>query len=784
MGVLEFFSTLVRTNITSNSIKKDFKSKMPIAHFLLDFNSIIHVGSVNVVSEINSFMRQILKNLFTGHSVSSVRLTELFTKYKMSKIQSKIKSDTDPKVVIDMFHEHFNDDMLDKLVIGRVISTVLHMLKTFVIDKDIQTLGIFIDGVPSISKMNEQRSRRYMSSIIEEYKKKILESYADYLKKQPNHVYLAERYKITWSKAKITPGTSLMEKLVAYLKNKKIQAKFSEGKPNMKIVISDMHDFGEAETKIMKYIKTYLGETSDNIVTYSPDADVILLCMLMPVKNIYVLQFHQQDLVYNLIDILTLKKNIAYYLNNHPKFSKQTFDINKVNYDIVYLSSIFGNDFIPKIESVNVKSGFQFIMDAYLETLFEFKEKGYYLVKVPSGSKPDFRINFSFLKVILHKLLPIENDFIKHNNLYNKYVKAGLIKYVFDYMEISGENIVSVVNGFKVEYGNLQHLIKQNQNLLYYETNNEFMDSLRKSIQIKIDDTTSNITYLDNKETLALLKKYYKTTNEFPRLLINLDTFSTSINDKHIQKLIKQEELKRGSIFNAYERQLYKFDHMLDEYRTKFNAEPLDLSPGAIDAYYQTYFGVKLTDTKMKLTTEAKGVMGDYAEGLFWVFSYYLNRLQYIDTWSYQHEKAPLLQHLSMFLDSIDRKTFKSMMTKLSEFNVEDPKLYYHPVEQLIYVSPMVKEVIRLLPSNYRKAIKEKKIDSLFVNTHKLVDKLYNEKVSKELDCHSIPYLNKCIVKSMHKPDRNEDKKFLKELRKVEPNKTSIRRNKSEYPDY
>jgi 5'-3' exonuclease len=784
MGVLEFFSTLVKTDITSNSIRKDFKERMRIAHFLLDFNSIIHVGSVSVISEINSFMRQVLKNLFTGHSVGSVRLTEMFAKYKMSKIQQKIKPDSDPKFVIDLFHEHFDDKLLDKLVIARVISTVLFMLKTFVVDKEIETFGIFIDGVPSVSKMNEQRSRRYMSAIMEEYKKKILESYADYLKKQPNYIYLAEKYKITWSKGNITPGTGFLEKLVSYLKNEKIQAKFSEGKPNMKLVISDMHELGEAETKIMRYIKEYLSETPATTVVYSPDADVLLLCMLMPVKEIYVLQYHQQELWYNLIDISTLKKNIAYYLNNNPKYSKATFDTNRVNYDLVYLSTVFGNDFVPKIESINVKSGFQFIMNAYLETLFELKEKGYYLVKVPSGSKPDFRVNFSFLKVVLHKLLPIENDFIKHNNLYNKYVKAGLIKYVFDYIEISTENVVSVVNGFKAEYGNLQHLIKQNQNLLYYETSDEFMSSLRKAIQIKIDDTVSNVTYLSNKEIIALLKKYYKSTNDFPRLLINLDTYSTSINDKHIQKLIKQEEQKRGSILNAYERELYKFDHMLDQYRVKFNAEPLDLSAGSINNFYKTYFDVKLTDPKMKLTIEAKEAIGDYAEGVSWVFQYYLNSLQYIDTWYYKYEKAPLLQHLSMYLDSIDRKTFKSMTSNLSKFNVADPQSYWGPVEQLIYVSPQTKEVIRLLPSNYRKAIKEKKIDSLFVNVYKLVDKLYNEKVASDIDCHSIPYLNKCIVKSMHKPDKNESKKFLKEVRKIEPNKASLRRNKSEYPDY
>ena len=117
MGVLEFFSTLVRTDITSSAIKKNFKEKLKIDYLMIDFNSIIHVSSQNIVSEINSFMRTILKNLYTGHSVGLVRLTELFTKYKMTNIQSKIKPGTEPNIVIDLFKSHFDDAYLDKLII-------------------------------------------------------------------------------------------------------------------------------------------------------------------------------------------------------------------------------------------------------------------------------------------------------------------------------------------------------------------------------------------------------------------------------------------------------------------------------------------------------------------------------------------------------------------------------------------------------------------------------------------------------------------------------------------
>ena len=49
---------------------------------------------------------------------------------------------------------------------------------------------------------------------------------------------------------------------------------------------------------------------------------------------------------------------------------------------MVYLSTLFGNDFVPKMETINVKAGFQKIMEAYLQTLLELKADKFYLVRI------------------------------------------------------------------------------------------------------------------------------------------------------------------------------------------------------------------------------------------------------------------------------------------------------------------------------------------------------------------------------------------------------------------
>src|SRR5271154_5749069 len=184
MGVLEFFGTLIRNDITSTSIKSNFVGKIPINHILLDFNSIIHVSSQKIVSDINIFFKSLLKNLYQNRPISNPLFNENFGKYHMQHIQKKIRPDTEPEVVIQLFREHFTNKVLDKMVITLVINTVLSIIRIYCDNKKIKTLMMAIDGVPSKGKMIEQKQRRYLGAVTEQYEKKILAEYKDYLLEQ------------------------------------------------------------------------------------------------------------------------------------------------------------------------------------------------------------------------------------------------------------------------------------------------------------------------------------------------------------------------------------------------------------------------------------------------------------------------------------------------------------------------------------------------------------------------------------------------------------------------
>lgn len=785
MGVLEFFGTLIKNDITSTSIRTNYTDKTIINHLLIDFNSIIHVCSQKIIVDVNVFLQMVLKSLYQNRTINSEVFNEKFTKYNMQNIQKKINQKTKPQDVIQMFQEYFNEAYMDKLIITLVINTVLHIIRTYCHNKTILTLMLAIDGVPSKGKMVEQKQRRYMGAVTEDYKKKILAKYKDYLEGQEDYVYLATKKAIRWSRNKITPGTAFMDKMANYLTSEKIQAKLKINRPNMDIIISDVHEIGEGEKKIVNYVNKYLPNTDESIMIYSPDADVILLCILLPVKKLYMLRHNLQTSIeankniYDLIDIRFLKSNISYYINNHPNYAKENFDIDKINYDLVCISTLFGNDFVPKMETINVKQGFQIIMDAYLKTLLKLKDKGYYLV---NNDKSEYKLNFIFLKSILRYLLPYEYDFIKHNNLYGQYITIGQIKYVFDYMEINSENLVSTFNYFRNEYENLKRGIKQNGNLSQYESNPQFMTSLKKALIVVMDNQPVNTSYLTNKELIKLLRDYYKKYRDFPRLNINLNTWSHSIDDQRHRRKVKEKKL------NDYQKEVYRFENMLDEYYVKFNAQTLDLSKNKISDFYQTYFDVELIGENGKLTKEANQVMQDYVEGMLWVFNYYFNDISYINWWYYQHERAPLMQDVLKYLDRINLDHFNEIFTNLDSYQVTDIKSYFNPIEQLMYVSPMIPDIIHLLPKNYQVYIKSDNIDPFlkmyFLDIDEITNRLWKEKVSSEVDCHSIIYFNKCLIRSISRPTTTDDKLFLQAIRKVKQTDNSKKRAKSKEPSF
>jgi 5'-3' exonuclease len=182
-------------------------------------------------------------------------------------------------------------------------------------------LIICIDGVAPFAKIIQQRKRRYLS-----FYKNIIDKTIS-----------------KWDTNAISPGTKFMDKLDDYI-NKNNHNKY---------IFSGSNEAGEGEHKIFKFLNE---NDNDNdidrtIIINGLDADLIILSLISGKNNIYLMRENNDQITY--VNIDNLKLAII------TELEKKWCIENPIDLIESYcvMCSILGNDFIPHILNLNIKSG-------------------------------------------------------------------------------------------------------------------------------------------------------------------------------------------------------------------------------------------------------------------------------------------------------------------------------------------------------------------------------------------------------------------------------------------
>lgn len=224
---------------------------------------------------------------------------------------------------------------------------------------------IAVDGIPPVSKMKQQRNRRFMSQ----------------WGKNVESPYSFEQ----WDSNSVTPGTPFMEKLNREIRNKL--------KANTKIEVSDSNERGEGEQKIFKKVRSKSCETSRPFI-YGLDADLIVLSLLCFSYSITILRPEYFEGGYYLIDVDKLRHEVC----NTIKISDLSLE--EVNTDYACLCSLMGNDFVPGLSCFPVnENSLNILITCYKTSVIE---QGKPLVN--NGI-----INMDVLKSIFRKLCDHED---------------------------------------------------------------------------------------------------------------------------------------------------------------------------------------------------------------------------------------------------------------------------------------------------------------------------------------------------------------------------------------
>lgn len=276
------------------------------------------------------------------------------------------------------FDNHNDNEKFENNCIHEICKQLEYYIK--IINPKKKVLIAF-DGVAPVAKLKQQQNRRYKN---------------DYLRNLFN-----DGKKKEWNTSAITPGTKFMKKL-----SEKVTNYFSE---KQNVIVSTSNESGEGEHKIFEYIRKNNKQLfSSNCVIYGLDADLIMLSLLhlKYCKNIYL--FRETPHFIKSID-KSLNPNELYALDI-PMLGKRVSKVMKTIpetnaiCDYVFMSFLLGNDFIPHMPALNIRTnGIDHIFDAYNEVV---SNKGSLTI--------ENKINYKFFKKFIDYLKNNEYNYLKH----------------------------------------------------------------------------------------------------------------------------------------------------------------------------------------------------------------------------------------------------------------------------------------------------------------------------------------------------------------------------------
>lgn len=281
----------------------------------------------------------------------------------------------------------------EKLMFQNVTKYIDSLLKYV---KPKKLLYIAIDGPAPVAKQQQQRQRRFKSSLLVD----------------PNNP-------LAFDGSSITPGTDFMNDLNEYL-DYFIKSKMHTDPEWKKInvIFNNSNVAGEGEHKAICYIRSLSNKNSLTHCLYGLDADLFMLALSTGCPHFYLLRedvytVSVSDSYFYKVDIGALIINLNKEFGTHGK---------SIVNDFIFICFMVGNDFLHNLQAFHdLGWSIEFILNIRKEILGDSN-----LVN------PDYTVNFNNFLKLMEAIQPFEADFITEQFYANAFENITLNSSLLD----------------------------------------------------------------------------------------------------------------------------------------------------------------------------------------------------------------------------------------------------------------------------------------------------------------------------------------------------------------
>jgi len=562
MGYDKLFSFITK-NLSSKSYEdlypiKNIEGYVISKYIYYDINFIIYKSISETENDINNIIKYIYSLEYNKTNYISNNINKILEKLKVSDIIdiTKIISNNCIDNILFKFKKEI-DKEIDNIIYNKILDYIFFSLYSLHKPYFIKNILIFFDGIPSYSKILEQRKRRinnYLNSVNrkKKYDEKQIENINYFIDDQQLNIkynyikYIKNTYSINKN---FGPESNFLKDLSVFLYKK------LSNNPEINIVISDGRELGEADYKILKHIEE--NNIIGDITIHSCDSDFLHFLILYQLKNqnkyvnLNYIKFNNDN--YQLFN----GKNLLYLLINKYKkdnnISELILNTNFI-YDILFIIQLFGNDLIPE--------NFELSPDIYLNIYFNCHYKNYNEDKFIININNEEIINFKNLNLFLVNLkkynLFTVNLLTKNFKLSNKFI--SIISHTLNY-DIKDFILKLIIPYHQYEFLKLGNIIDNDDIRNKYTKNN---DEIKNPINdLKLDSSLKE--YIQD-----YIKTIFDYTNDKDYGLMRLVT-TFNIDDNPYQSYYNYVMCES---FNETQKKLnmgFKFTNLMTSYDEYIN---------------------------------------------------------------------------------------------------------------------------------------------------------------------------------------------------------------------